>query len=647
MTASESCLFDPGAVLNDKWMILDLIGKGGMGEVYHARQMNLQRDVALKVISQEWLQAHEEGTDDAETVVERFRREFQTMAQIRHPNIIQIYDYGSCTVFKGNEAVSVEYIAMEYIPGSTLRFTMSDEGFEPDAQLIIEWLKNYFLPVLDGVQALHALGIVHRDLKPENILMDGNIPKITDFGLARSIRLKPLSRTADAQGTLSYMPPEQFIDFKRVDQRGDIFSLGRILFEAVAGKISQGIIPFKQVRLSKPATPFLQALDRIIQEATAEERDQRLASVEKMRFLILEAIKSSEVGQKSALFFSERIHSKWIWGALGATFLAVLLMALWHLWGEPGMSVILREKSERADHQATSSGAGGFSRIFPGPIETLPPSIMGEDGSMMVLVPGGDLLVNTATQIDRKEKVRIKPFYIDENMVSNENFVSFLNEVKDKVTVENGVVKGDGQIWFLMGEGTESYEHIIHKHGRFHLRDLQAAPLPVVRVTWYGAVAYAGHYHQRLPTEDEWIYAAYRGKISKEGSAEPKEKNFSSNQPDRSLDFNSHMSHMDYSMEVLPKEGPLERSRPNELSSPKNLNPPKNMGGAIKEWAVRSRPEESPAANSTLTYESVILGKPDLLNTSTIRSQLISNRYPWEGFPNVGFRCLIEVRTGQ
>ncbi len=240
MTESQKCVLNTGAVLNDKWIILGLIGKGAMGEVYRAHQLTLQRDVAIKIISKEWLQTAEEEGLETETILQRFHREFQAMAQVRHPNVIQIYDYGTCSVQKDEKETDIEYIAMEYIPGATLRFTMSDEGFEPDEKLIKDWIREYFIPVLDGVQALHTLGIVHRDLKPENILLDGNIPKITDFGLARSTRLKPLSQTADAQGTLSYMPPEQFIDFKWVDQRGDIFSLGRILFEAVAGKISQG-----------------------------------------------------------------------------------------------------------------------------------------------------------------------------------------------------------------------------------------------------------------------------------------------------------------------------------------------------------------------------------------------------------------------
>ena len=130
--------------------------------------------------------------------------------------------------------------------------------------MIKDWIKEYFIPVLDGVQALHTLGIIHRDLKPENILLDGTLPKITDFGLARSTALKPITQTVDSQGTLSYMPPETFIDFKRVDQR-EKSSLGRILFEAIAGKVSKGTVPFKTVKLANPDTPFLQKLDRIIQ----------------------------------------------------------------------------------------------------------------------------------------------------------------------------------------------------------------------------------------------------------------------------------------------------------------------------------------------------------------------------------------------
>lgn len=173
-------------MLDDKWVVLEFIGKGGMGEVYRAHQLNLKRDVAIKIISRQWLESLEDIPEEIGIGLERFRREVQAMARVRHPNVLQIYDYGSSTVKKDGDDFPVEYMAMEYIPGATLRHTMSEEGFEPDEELIKDWLLQYLLPILDGVQALHRAGIVHRDLKPENVLLDDGTPKITDFGLARS-----------------------------------------------------------------------------------------------------------------------------------------------------------------------------------------------------------------------------------------------------------------------------------------------------------------------------------------------------------------------------------------------------------------------------------------------------------------------------
>ena len=103
---------------------------------------------------------------------------------------------------------------------------------------------------------------------------------------------------------------------------------------------------------------------------------------------------------------------------------------------------------------------------------------------------------------------------MDESKVSIQKFADFLNEVKENLGIDKGVVKSNDQIWFLMGEGTESYEHIIYRHGRFHLKDPKNAAQPVVRVTWYGALAYAQHFHKQLPTEDQWIFAAYHGQFS-------------------------------------------------------------------------------------------------------------------------------------
>lgn len=292
MNESEHFL-EIGMVLRGKWVILEFIAKGGMGEVYRAHQHNLKRDVAIKIISKEWL-AFCAQDEEFKIILQRFRNEVQAMAQVRHANVLQIYDYDSIEVAKGTQKMSVEYLAMEFIPGGTLWLTMSEDGFYPEEELTREWISSYFLPVLDGVQALHESNIIHRDLKPGNVLMDGKVPKIADFGLARSCRLQPVTRSVDVQGTPQYMPIEQFIDLKRTDNRADIYATGKILCEAISGKMDPKTIPFKKASLKVPQTVFFKRLDQVIQRATAEDRAERYGSVAEFRSSVLEAI-----GQKN------------------------------------------------------------------------------------------------------------------------------------------------------------------------------------------------------------------------------------------------------------------------------------------------------------------------------------------------------------
>jgi serine/threonine-protein kinase len=287
-------------------VILELIGKGAMGEIYLAHQLNLKRDVAIKVVSEELLKDFEDDPDEIETSFQRFKREVHAMARVRHPNVLQIFDYGSAVIQRDTGDCPVEFIAMEYIPGDTLRFTMSEEGFYPEQDLTKDWLEGYFLPVLDGIKAIHDLDIVHRDIKPENILMDGTTPKIADFGLARSARLKNVTQSMDVKGTAHYMSPEHFFDFRKADQRADIYSLGKILFEAVTGKIGEGTIPFKTVSLPNTETPFFEKLDRVIQNATAENRENRWESVAQLRTAILDAIDTLKKEPATEIFLRSK-----------------------------------------------------------------------------------------------------------------------------------------------------------------------------------------------------------------------------------------------------------------------------------------------------------------------------------------------------
>jgi serine/threonine-protein kinase len=185
---SKEPFLEKGIVLSGKWEILEHIAKGGKGEVYRARQVNLDREVVVKTISQEFLDSFEGDQEEIQAEMERFRREVLTMAQVHHPNVLQVYDHDRAVIQRVGQELALEYIVMEYIPGPTLRSTMPEEGLGKGEEAIREWIRSYFLLVLDGVEAIHSLGIIHRDLKPSNVLLDGPAPRILDFGLAGGVR---------------------------------------------------------------------------------------------------------------------------------------------------------------------------------------------------------------------------------------------------------------------------------------------------------------------------------------------------------------------------------------------------------------------------------------------------------------------------
>jgi eukaryotic-like serine/threonine-protein kinase len=215
----------PGSRL-ESYEILAPIGAGGMGEVYRARDPNLARDVAIKVLPERLAQ-------DAEALA-RFQREAQAVAALSHPHILSIFEFGS------NGGVA--YAVMELLEGTTLREKVSE------APLPARKAAEYAVQIADGLAVAHEKGIVHRDLKPENVFVtrDGRV-KILDFGLAL-FRPRPefdevansptLSRHTDPGtilGTVAYMSPEQ-VRGDAVDHRTDIFSLGAMLFEMVGGE---------------------------------------------------------------------------------------------------------------------------------------------------------------------------------------------------------------------------------------------------------------------------------------------------------------------------------------------------------------------------------------------------------------------------
>ena len=644
MTSSCNNALKVGDVLNQKWVILEFIDKGGMGEVYRAHQTNLNRDVAIKVISREWLDSLDEGDEEAGTLLQRFKREVQSMAQMRHSHILQVFDHDSITVNKCGVDTPVEYIAMEYIPGGSLRATMSEEGFYPETDALKDWIEEFFLPVLSGVQALHDVGIVHRDLKPENILMDHGSPKIADFGLSRSSKLKPITQSIDVKGSLHYMSPEHFFDFKRADQRADVYSLGKILYETIDGKIKDGTIPFKSVSLSEAETPFYQRLDRIISDATEEDRSKRTESVKILTDELIELIRDEsmiqipkfEEEQKSRKPFS---NPKMIWAGIITATLSVGLMTIWHLLGEPSFTVDNFKQEKVA--QSASNRIGSTMK----PASNLE---VREHIGKQYLILQGRLVIPTTLETVSGQSVEIASFYMDEFFVTNQQFVDFLNHNLSRINLENGVVKGDGANWYLLGEVHEGYEPIVYRENAFHVSDPAYTSSPALRVTGYGASAFASFFGRRLPTEAEWLYATTKGAANQES------EQIGTNNKSELMSMKEMMNNMmgnDWS------EKNLSREKDDQFANNSIKGPPpaaffeqnkfnlRALNQGIGEWGLRTL--SSISKDKLQDNLFVVMGTLEQHNNGNNSPPPIISRFPWEGFEEVGFRTVQDASSKQ
>jgi predicted Ser/Thr protein kinase len=233
--------------------ILELLGRGGMGAVYKARQKQLDRLVALKILPPDV------GRDPA--FAGRFEQEARAMAQLNHPHIVVLYEFG--------HADGLFYFLMEYVDGVNLRQLLQAERLSPrEAMAIVP-------QICDALQYAHDHGIVHRDIKPENVLIDrrGRV-RIADFGLAKLLGKEPagdrLTHAVQVMGTPPYMAPEQYAQPLDVDHRADIYALGVVFYEMLTGELPVGkfSLPSKKFRLDV-------RLDEIVLHALEKEPERR------------------------------------------------------------------------------------------------------------------------------------------------------------------------------------------------------------------------------------------------------------------------------------------------------------------------------------------------------------------------------------
>src|SRR5579862_7554009 len=256
-----------GTMLADRYEILQLLGQGGMGAVYKARDTELERLVALKLIRPELASNPE--------ILRRFKQELILAREVTHRNVIRIFDLG--------QAQGVKFITMEFVEGRDLRSVIRERGKLPPEETV-----TIIAQVCRALEAAHAAGVVHRDLKPQNIMLDAKDRVfVMDFGIAHSLETPGMTQTGALMGTPEYMSPEQAKGMK-VDARSDLFALGIIFYEMLTGvspyKADTAMATLLKRTTEKPQPPaeldptIPKVLSDVVMKCLEIDRDYRFST---------------------------------------------------------------------------------------------------------------------------------------------------------------------------------------------------------------------------------------------------------------------------------------------------------------------------------------------------------------------------------
>ncbi|HEY4600354.1 MAG TPA: Stk1 family PASTA domain-containing Ser/Thr kinase [Cerasibacillus sp.] len=275
-----------GHILDDRYQIIDMIGGGGMANVYLAKDLILNRQVAIKMLRMEFA--------NDEEFIARFDREAQSATSLAHPNIVNIYDVG--------DEDHLLYMVMEYVEGMTLKEYI--QRFSPlPVQDVVDIMKQ----ITSAIHHAHEHNIIHRDIKPQNILIDQNGQvKVTDFGIAIALSSTALTQTNSILGSVHYLSPEQARG-GMATKKSDIYSLGIVFFELLTGRLpfsgqSPVSIALKHLQNNTPSvrnyhSDIPQSVENIVLRATAKDPFHRFQSVSEMYHSLETALDSSRINE--------------------------------------------------------------------------------------------------------------------------------------------------------------------------------------------------------------------------------------------------------------------------------------------------------------------------------------------------------------
>jgi hypothetical protein len=303
------------AKLEHQYRIVRLLGRGGMGSVYLARDLTLEREVAIKVIN---------AADDSREIYDRFRREAKTAAKLSHPNIVPLHAFG--------ELEGMPYFVMGYVRGESLADRLRRDGKLSEAEA-----RRIFAEIADALDHAHRQGVVHRDIKPDNVLLEDESGRalLTDFGVAKAVdKGETLTRHGSVVGTPHYMSPEQASGHADIDGRSDIYSLGVMAYAMLAGRLpfeGKTAADILAQHLTREPAP-LRSVAPTVSDSTAQALERCLAKDPAARWPDARSLKLA-LGVPEESHLPDALHSVEGRGvpALVIAIVLALIMAL----GEP------------------------------------------------------------------------------------------------------------------------------------------------------------------------------------------------------------------------------------------------------------------------------------------------------------------------
>lgn len=606
--------FRPGQTIAERYSVINLIGRGGMGCIYKVFDNTLQEEVALKTLLPQFVRD--------KMVVERFFNEARIARRMAHPNVVRVHDIGS--------AEDTVYISMEFLQGQSLRQML--DRLPAGKRMHLKTALHIFKGLCDALEYAHQY-TVHRDIKPENVMIapDGTV-KLMDFGISKLMADARMTGASVVMGTPFYMSPEQLRNSRDVDARADIYSMGVMLYEVLTGNVPTGV-PKPASEMVKELPP---ALDQIVHKCVEADPANRYQSADELREALRPIGEYVDSGKDFRTLAKRRGGSGMLANRRRLAGIALLLMLavgavvgmqaaenrraamaeemdgaeLAAAGGEgegsdgfDGMGRVIRSLAERSEAavQERASLRGTFdagatlweqaqAALDAGTVEQAmglarsalqhyAVALMYRRTENMVFIPPGEVM-------GANGPVYVPGFFIDETEVSYGDFGRFNQDVP--------------------GNWRESFEAVGEAYERY----------PVVNITYYDAQAYAAHYGKRIPTLAQWQRAALGS------GAEPAPYPWGEEWDAEGCNCNSDAL-------ARVRSYPMDRTEAGVY----------DMLGNVAEWTrtVANGNDRSPNFGTSLS----VAGGHFAANQPTL-SQV--GQLNFEGYSGrVGFRCVLEI----